>query len=131
MGKRAELRERRKKQRRRLVIAGGTAFALLVVAVTVLLVKSSGSGGTHNNKPVRTQRTLLFQVKAVDGTAISSALMAEDPKAGSGAIPNFTGIDSPYEPPEDPEVRLTTVDHEPESLADLLVAELRRQGILG
>ena len=86
VGKRAELRERRRRQRRRLVVAGGTALALLVVAVTVLLVKSGGSGGKENNKPVRTQRTLLFQVKAADGTAISSALLADDPKAGAGAI---------------------------------------------
>lgn len=86
MGKRAELRERRRKQRRRLVIAGATAFALLVVAVTVLLVKGGGSSGKQTHAPVRTQRTLLFQVKAADGTAISSALLADDPKTGNGAI---------------------------------------------
>lgn len=86
VGRRAELRERRRRQRRRLVVAGATALALLVVAVTVLLVKNSGSGGKDNDKPVRTQRTLLFQVKAADGTAISSALLADDPKAGAGAI---------------------------------------------
>jgi bifunctional enzyme CysN/CysC len=30
-------------------------------------------------------------------------------KARSGQLANFTGIDSPYEPPEDPEIRLDTV----------------------
>ena len=42
-------------------------------------------------------------------------------KAQAGAIPNFTGIDSAYEPPENPEIRLTTVDHDPDALADQLI----------
>jgi bifunctional enzyme CysN/CysC len=51
-------------------------------------------------------------------------------KAQAGAIPNFTGIDSAYEPPEDPEIRLETVKHDPDHLADQLIAELRRRAIL-
>jgi bifunctional enzyme CysN/CysC len=51
-------------------------------------------------------------------------------KAQAGAIPNFTGIDSAYEPPENPEIRLATVDHDPDGLADQLIAELRRRQIL-
>ncbi|MFN2540502.1 MAG: LCP family protein [Mycobacteriales bacterium] len=86
MGRRAELRERRRRQRRRLVVAGVTAFALFLVAVAVLLIKNGGSDGNHHNTATRTQRTLLFQIKAADGSAISSALLADDPKAGSGAI---------------------------------------------
>jgi bifunctional enzyme CysN/CysC len=34
-------------------------------------------------------------------------------KARSGAIPNFTGIDSPYEAPDKPELRLNTINSEP------------------
>ncbi len=61
--------------------------------------------------------------------------MRRDPKglyakASAGAIPNFTGIDSPYEPPLDPDVRLTTVDHAPVMLAAQLVEELRRRAVL-
>jgi bifunctional enzyme CysN/CysC len=52
-------------------------------------------------------------------------------RAQAGAIPNFTGIDSAYEPPEDPEIRLATVDNDPDALADQLIAELRRRAILG
>src|SRR4029077_8178683 len=37
-------------------------------------------------------------------------------KARTGAIPNFTGIDSPYEPPLDPEIRLATVDQDADAL---------------
>jgi bifunctional enzyme CysN/CysC len=51
-------------------------------------------------------------------------------KAQSGAIPNFTGIDSAYEPPENPEIRLATVERDVEDLADELIAELRRRAIL-
>ncbi|MGC2411868.1 MAG: sulfate adenylyltransferase subunit CysN [Stellaceae bacterium] len=51
-------------------------------------------------------------------------------KAGTGAIPNFTGIDSAYEPPQNPDIRLATIDHDPEALADQIVEELRRRAIL-
>jgi bifunctional enzyme CysN/CysC len=52
-------------------------------------------------------------------------------KARSGAIPNFTGIDSPYEPPDAPEIRLATIDADPEALSDQLIEELRRRNLLG
>src|SRR3954467_15413996 len=51
-------------------------------------------------------------------------------KAQTGAIPNFTGIDSAYEPPENPEIRLETIDSDPDMLADGIVAELRRRAVL-
>jgi bifunctional enzyme CysN/CysC len=61
--------------------------------------------------------------------------MRRDPKglyakARTGAIPNFTGIDSPYEPPETPEIRLLTVDADVEALSDRLIEELRQRHIL-
>jgi bifunctional enzyme CysN/CysC len=61
--------------------------------------------------------------------------MRRDPKglyakAGAGALPNFTGIDSAYEPPQNPDIRLVTIGHDPETLADRLVEELRRRAIL-
>jgi len=51
-------------------------------------------------------------------------------KAGAGALPNFTGIDSAYEPPRNPDIHLTTIGHDAETLADRLVEELRRRAIL-
>ena len=45
-------------------------------------------------------------------------------KARAGAIPNFTGISSPYEAPEAPEMRLDTVADSPEALAERVVAYL-------
>ena len=45
-------------------------------------------------------------------------------KARAGKIPNFTGIDSPYEVPEAPELRLDTMASSSESLAEQVVARL-------
>ena len=48
-------------------------------------------------------------------------------KAASGAIPHFTGISSPYEKPDHPELTLSTVDATAEELATLV---LKRCGYL-
>ena len=45
-------------------------------------------------------------------------------RARQGRIRNFTGIDSPYEVPEQPELVLDTVRETPEALAERLVAML-------
>jgi bifunctional enzyme CysN/CysC len=51
-------------------------------------------------------------------------------KARAGEILNFTGIDSPYEPPEQPEIRIDTMGMSSEEAADLIVAELiKRQKV--
>ncbi|MGB3738428.1 MAG: sulfate adenylyltransferase subunit CysN [Pontixanthobacter sp.] len=45
-------------------------------------------------------------------------------KARSGALKNFTGIDSPYEPPHMPEIRVNTVEMTVEEAADYIVAHI-------
>ena len=45
-------------------------------------------------------------------------------KARAGDLKNFTGIDSPYEAPEDPEIRIDTTSLTAEEAADLIVARL-------
>jgi bifunctional enzyme CysN/CysC len=45
-------------------------------------------------------------------------------KARAGEIRNFTGIDSPYEPPENAELRLSTETLAPHVLAEQVVAKL-------
>ena len=45
-------------------------------------------------------------------------------KARSGALKNFTGIDSPYELPENPEIRIDTTAMTADEAADLIVARL-------
>ena len=45
-------------------------------------------------------------------------------KARSGALKNFTGIDSPYEAPENPEIRIDTKSISPEDAAEMIVAKV-------
>ncbi len=45
-------------------------------------------------------------------------------KARAGQLKNFTGIDSPYEAPVAPEIRIDTTHVTPEQAADLIVEEL-------
>ncbi|ASP29510.1 adenylyl-sulfate kinase [Qipengyuania flava] len=45
-------------------------------------------------------------------------------KAREGKLKNFTGIDSPYEAPEDPEIRVNTVDMSPEEAADFIIGKI-------
>ncbi|WP_419910017.1 sulfate adenylyltransferase subunit CysN [Hoeflea sp.] len=48
-------------------------------------------------------------------------------KARRGELPNFTGIDSPYEAPESPEFRLETEEGSSDKLAERLLMELNLQ----
>jgi bifunctional enzyme CysN/CysC len=50
-------------------------------------------------------------------------------KARRGEIKNFTGIDSPYEPPEAPECRIDTTTLTPEGAADQVLAILARRDL--
>ncbi|KEO85977.1 adenylyltransferase [Erythrobacter sp. JL475] len=45
-------------------------------------------------------------------------------KARSGELKNFTGIDSPYEPPEAPEIRVNTVDMTPQEAAEYIISQI-------
>jgi len=59
---------------------------------------------------------------------------ARDPKglykkARRGELKNFTGVDSPYEPPERAEVRLDTARLTPEQCATVVLDRLRGAGI--
>ena len=51
-------------------------------------------------------------------------------KARAGEIRNFTGLDSPYEPPEAAEIHIDTTACTAEQAAALVVAELRARGVL-
>jgi bifunctional enzyme CysN/CysC len=45
-------------------------------------------------------------------------------KARRGELKNFTGIDSPYEPPEDPDIRIDTTKLSPDEAAELILSRL-------
>ena len=48
-------------------------------------------------------------------------------KARAGELKNFTGVDSPYEAPEKPEIRIDTTAMSAEAAADLIVGELMKR----
>ena len=45
-------------------------------------------------------------------------------KARSGQLKNFTGIDSPYEPPQSPDIHIDTTKFTVEAAADLIVSKI-------
>ena len=51
-------------------------------------------------------------------------------KARRGELQNFTGIDSPYEAPENPEIHLRTALYSPEAAAEEIMNRLREAGML-
>jgi bifunctional enzyme CysN/CysC len=62
--------------------------------------------------------------------------MERDPKGlykkvQAGEIKNFTGFDSPYEAPENPEIHVDTTSISAEEAADLVIAHLKSSGRLG
>jgi bifunctional enzyme CysN/CysC len=86
--------------------------------------------------PFRSDRDLareLFEEGEFIEVFVDASIEAcerRDPKglyqrARAGKIPNFTGISSPYEPPDHPEIHLRTEQLSPEEAAELVVAELQ------
>ncbi len=51
-------------------------------------------------------------------------------RARMGEIKEMTGVDDPYEPPESPEIRVTTVGRTPQDSALSIIGELERLGYL-
>lgn len=51
-------------------------------------------------------------------------------KAEQGLIKNFTGIDSPYEEPENADIHIRTLGRDPEDIVDDLIASLQDMKIL-
>lgn len=51
-------------------------------------------------------------------------------KARSGALPQFTGVSDPYEPPLRPELSLKTNESTPESCAERILSYLVERGLL-
>ena len=93
--------------------------------------------------PYRRDRDAVRQVVETNGEAGDflevfvdtplSVCEARDPKglykkARAGEIKNFTGIDDPYEIPENPEIRLAGDQGTPAELAEQVVAFLVKQG---
>jgi len=90
--------------------------------------------------PFRTERAMVREIVGasfheVHVDASLEACEQRDPKglykrARSGQIPQFTGISSPYESPEAPDLRIDTVIHSVESAVHLLRDHLAAAGVL-
>ncbi|TXL65964.1 sulfate adenylyltransferase subunit CysN [Zeimonas arvi] len=85
----------------------------------------------------RMARSLLNEGEFIEIHVDTPLAVAEsrDPKglyrkARRGELVNFTGIDSPYEAPESPELRLDGTEESVEVLADRVVELLRERGAL-
>jgi adenylylsulfate kinase len=52
-------------------------------------------------------------------------------KAFAGEIKGFTGVDDPYEVPDDAEIVIDTEQHDPEESARLIVTRLEELGLVG
>lgn len=85
-GRRAEARRRRKQRQRRLAAVVAAVVLLAAAGVATFLVQRAPEGGEQVEEQVRTQRTLLVQVRGGDGTAIASALTAHDEPSATGAV---------------------------------------------
>jgi bifunctional enzyme CysN/CysC len=51
-------------------------------------------------------------------------------KARAGEIKNFTGIDSDYEAPENPEISVNTVEMSAEEAAERILTQMLKAGVL-
>lgn len=90
--------------------------------------------------PYRSDRALARSLQPADFVEVHvdadlATCEARDPKglyrkARAGQIANFTGIDSPYEAPETPEIRVNTSNDSVERCAAQVVEELERRGTI-
>ena len=85
----------------------------------------------------RMARELLGEGEFIEVFVDAPVAVAEarDPKqlyakARRGEIKNFTGIDSPYESPEEPDIHIDTTAGTAEEAADIVLQELRRRRII-
>jgi bifunctional enzyme CysN/CysC len=112
-----------------------------IAEVAKLMVDAGLIVGTAFISPFRAERamarTLLGADEFIEIFVDTPLGIAEerDPKglykkARRGELKNFTGIDSPYEAPENPDLRIDTTATSSEAAADVVVGYLEAKGIL-
>jgi len=111
-----------------------------IAEVAKLMVDAGLIVGTAFISPFRAERemarALLGEGEFIEIFIDTPLNVAEgrDPKglykkARRGDLKNFTGIDSPYEAPESPELRIDTTTTTAEEAAEAIVAYLNRRGV--
>ena len=112
-----------------------------IAEVAKLMVDAGLIVGTAFISPFRSERqmarALVANTEFIEIFVDTPLGVAEqrDPKglykkARRGDLKNFTGIDSPYEIPENPDLRIDTTATSPEDAAELIVSYLQQRGIL-
>ena len=110
--------------------------------VAKLMVDAGLIVGTAFISPFRAERgmarALLAEGEFIEVHIDTPLAVAEqrDPKglyrkARRGVLKNFTGIDSPYEAPQHPDIRVDTTVTTADEAAEQIVALLRERGFLG
>jgi len=108
--------------------------ARLLVDAGVIVIAALISPFEHERRMARELFAHGEFIEVFVDTPLSEA-EARDPKgqyerARRGEIERFTGIDSPYEPPSDPELHIDTLHSTPEDAVEYVLEELRRRHIL-
>ena len=112
-----------------------------IAEVAKLMVDAGLIVSTAFISPFRAERqmarTLLAEGEFIEIFVDTPIVVAEgrDPKglykkARRGDLKNFTGIDSPYEAPENPELRIDTTITSPEAAAEMIIGYLQKRGML-
>jgi bifunctional enzyme CysN/CysC len=112
-----------------------------IAEVTKLMVNAGLIVITSFISPFRTERRMareLFEPDEFVEVFVDTPLRVAElrdrkhlyAKARRGELSNFTGIDSPYEPPEAPELRIDTTQMTAEEAVDLVIEMLRTRGIV-
>ena len=112
-----------------------------IAEVAKLMVDAGLIVGTAFISPFRNERRmargLLPESEFIEIFVDTPLAVAEqrDPKglykkARRGELKNFTGIDSPYEEPDAPEIRIDTTALSADEAAERIIAHLKRLGII-
>ncbi|HEX6764287.1 MAG TPA: adenylyl-sulfate kinase [Polyangiaceae bacterium] len=112
-----------------------------IAEVAKLMVDAGLIVGTAFISPFRAERemarALLGEGEFIEIFVDTPLGVAEqrDPKglykkARRGELKNFTGIDSPYEAPENPDLAIDTTKTSPEVAADIVIGYLEARGII-
>lgn len=85
-GSRVEKRKQRQRRRTRKATLGIVALVALVAVVAALLVRNVVEREEPETAAPRTQVTMLLSIKAADGKAAASVLLAHDPASGKASM---------------------------------------------
>jgi bifunctional enzyme CysN/CysC len=106
-------------------------FNIAGVSVLVAAISPFRAGRDHVRSLIESGRFVEVHVDTPLDVAEARDIKGLYKKARSGQLANFTGIDSPYEAPLNPEVRIDSTRSTSEDEADEVVRTLKQMGLLG